>query len=80
MSSGSFGGGNGDEPALTRKSARTDLILVCVRRRVSADSGPDVGAKRTCPLLKSSPPMKLLRVSASWMHPGTNVFWGAPLM
>lgn len=38
------------------------------------------GRTLVCPDLKSSPPMKLLWCSASSMHPGTNVFWGAPLM
>ena len=33
-----------------------------------------------CPDLRSSPPMNDLRFSASSMTPGTNVFWGAPLM
>ena len=33
-----------------------------------------------CPLLKSSPEMSTFSLSASWMTPGTNVFWGDPLM
>ena len=33
-----------------------------------------------CPDLRSSPPMKDFSCSASSMTPGTNVFWGAPLM
>ena len=33
-----------------------------------------------CPDLRSSPPMKDFSCSVSSMTPGTNVFWGAPLM
>lgn len=33
-----------------------------------------------CPDLKSSPPKKTFFCSASSTAPGTNVFWGEPLM